>query len=82
MQFLLTEEEYEALLKRATAGDKAPKPEHLQQLCTVVANHVPVQAGLMKGKPWGCIITVKDLTYCDECPAQGLCPYPYKRWSK
>jgi len=48
-------------------------------------------------KPWGCILNVKsgrhmkesyepkegrNPGYCDECPVETICPYPYKEHSQ
>lgn len=84
MQYLLTAEELAGLQERAKRGDKAPDEKALQSLCSLVADHAPVEDGWKAGTPWGCILTRKDKHgwYCDECPAQDVCPHPYKRWSK
>lgn len=83
MQYLLTETEYEALVAEAKKV-KASRTTTLQTFCTRVANELPVDWGWTEGapkKPWGCILTNQDW-YCDECPAQDVCPYTAKRWSK
>lgn len=82
MKYLLDQEEFDALDKRAKAGDKAPNKKKLQEFCTMVANSLPVKGGWMDGKIWGCILTSDDEWYCDDCPAQEICPNSYKEWSK
>lgn len=83
MQYLLTESEYEALQEKAEAGKRAPKKEELQKLCTRVADELPAGVEWIgKDKPWGCILTKKTEWYCDDCPAQKVCPHPHKEWSK
>lgn len=82
MQYILTEDEMEVFRERAMRGDSAPDKVKLQELCTLVADNVPVKDGWYKGKVWGCILTNKDEWYCDDCPAQELCPHPHKEWSK
>lgn len=82
MQYLLSEEEYDALLKLRKEQKQLPSIENLQKFCTFVADHMPVQSGWYKGKPWGCIITRKEEWYCDDCPAEKICPYNGKEWSK
>lgn len=81
MQYLLTEEELNALHHRKAADDKQTI-DLIQDLCTKVADHMPVV--VLPGspsQPWGCIITQKR-GLCDECPVKEFCPHPYKRWSK
>lgn len=86
MQYLLSESEYDQLQKKVEAARHAPKKEELQKFCTQVSNEMPIRWtwGDGKGapKPWGCILTNKSEWYCDQCPAQELCPYPHKKWSK
>jgi hypothetical protein len=91
MQYLLTEEEYKALLKSKEDANNAVK-KTVQELCTMVADHMPVgplpwQKKDHPKEPWGCIITVSqqdnsDEHYCDHCPVQKMCPYQFKNWSK
>lgn len=87
MQYLLTQEEYDALLvikQQQSEKDRAA----LQALCTLAAKHVPVRVRWAKKsdppEPWGCWLDKEgdNCGYCDECPAQKLCPQPSKRWSK
>ena len=84
MQRLLTEDEYQELVHR---GDMASEDmqEILQDLCTRVCNHMPVNWGWGEPKdpkPWGCILTEKGEWYCDSCPVQKVCPNEHKEWSK
>lgn len=86
MQYLLSEAEYESLKHLAQVGREAPKENELQAFCTRVANEMPIRwtwgEGRENPKPWGCIITKKSEWYCDQCPAQELCPCQQKEWSK
>lgn len=82
MQYILTQEELNALNERARRGEKAPNKKKLQALCTLVADNIPVKGGWMDGKVWGCILSTKEEWYCDECPAREVCPYEYQSWSK
>jgi len=81
MQYLLTEEEFNNLTKKATEAEDLPNKKDLQELCTLAANSIPLKSGWMKGKVWGCILTRSDW-YCDECPARKVCPHPRKKWSQ
>ena len=78
MQYLLTQEEYQELQAAAVArSDEVTQT--IQTLCTLAANHIPVDS--IGGKPWGCILTHKS-GVCDQCPVETMCPYRYKKWSK
>ena len=83
MQYLLTKEEYDDLvqLKRRWAEHEV---KVLQDLCTLVADHVPAYRpwDIPNKSPWGCILTKKTTAYCDHCPVNGMCPHTPKRWSK
>lgn len=80
MQYLLTEKEYLDLTEKRPESHK----KTLQQLCTMVADYMPVNAGWrpVEPSPWGCILSQKGEWYCDACPVQKLCPQPSKSWSK
>lgn len=86
MQYLLTQQEYDALYREKrlrTDGEKAK----LQELCTLAALHIPVVVEWRHDKtprPWGCILGPReqDPGYCDKCPAQDVCPHDGKEWSK
>lgn len=85
MQYILTQEEYDALTARR-GRELQLSEKKLQHLCTRIANEMPVKWGWSKReelKPWGCILTSKDEEwYCDSCPVQDICPYPDKLYSK
>lgn len=79
MQILLTEEEYNKL-KNAERIAMAKIEQTLQDLCTKVADHMPIKvpwAPNAEAKPWGCIRSVKagGERYCDNCPVIDLCPF-------
>ena len=84
MQFLLSQEEFDELKARKAADDKATK-ETLQKLCTMVADHMPIDIpswpGWKRG-PWKCVINSKNEHYCDHCPVEEICPNEYKHWSQ
>lgn len=81
MQILLTQEEHAELLQRARKGDKVPKTEDLQALCTLASNSIVLTDGWRAGHVWGCMLTEEDW-YCDQCPAKKVCPYEHKRYSQ
>jgi hypothetical protein len=85
VKYLLDQEEYDALLKKKEER-KDQDTKKLQKFCTMVADTLPVKFwGNEEVQIWGCIITLgKDGQehYCDECPAQEVCPYEWKEWSK
>lgn len=84
MQYILSQEEYTALLQKQEATLRLSKAK-LQQICTDVADNMPIQISWNKGmakQPWGCIITAKREHYCDECPVRGICPNEHKHYSK
>ena len=83
MQYLLTKEEYDELVK--TKKELSKKEEKaLQDFCSWVADNYILTKGWMKDNVWGCILTVNkdEEWYCDSCPSQKICPYPYKHWSQ
>lgn len=87
MQYLLTSDEYEKLQAKVKEAKKAPNTKDLQEVCTLLADTFILTEGWRKGHIWGCIITEAAKNdggewYCDECPAQKVCPYPHKEWSK
>jgi hypothetical protein len=84
MQYILTQEEYDALRKKQTRELNLGTVK-LQELCTKIADTMPVLWGWSKdetAKPWGCIRSTEDEWYCDSCPVQEICPYTGKEWSK
>ena len=83
MQYLLSEDEYDSLL--LSIKEKKDKlKDTLQDLCTKVCNHMPVHDNGITEKlnPWGCVLTLEEEWYCDQCPVQDVCPNPNKYWSK
>ena len=83
MQYILTEEEYNALRKKQTYELNDSRGE-LQILCTKIANEMPWDTWRKgaKPRPWGCILTSDDHWYCDSCPVKKICPNQNKEWSK
>jgi hypothetical protein len=80
MQYILTQEEYDALKKQQTWQFNI-NAKKLQELCTKIADEMPVNWGWNgpDPKPWGCIITQEaenpyNEWYCDECPVRTICP--------
>lgn len=88
MQYILTEEEYQALTKKKDwKAGVGVTGKRLQQICTKVADEMPIKWswGGSNPEPWGCIITKEkqgEEWYCDQCPVQDICPHPYKAWSQ
>ena len=82
MQYLLSEEEWKDIQEKLSIIRKLPDKKLLQKVCTEVSNNMLVQKGWYKGKAWGCILTVKEEWYCDDCPVKDICPHEYKEWSK
>ena len=83
MQFILSQEEYDALKAKRAAEDKAAK-DTLQKLCTMVADHMPLEEPNWEGKriPWRCILSCEGEHFCDHCPVEEMCPNEYKHWSQ
>lgn len=83
MQHVLTQEELDALVQAKEIAAKEQK-DMIQRLCTMVADHMPLETPNWEGKklPWTCILSVKGEHYCDGCPVQDMCPHPYKNWSQ
>lgn len=92
MQYILSQEEMDEvnqLRKDVKVVNELFKREaKLQRICTKAANEWPVKYwGRKEAEPWGCKITMEknkevDEWYCDNCPVQEICPYPFKGWSK
>lgn len=82
MQYIMSQEEMEAVERDRKTLGCLPSADDLQKFCTMVADTTPVQEGWAKGQVWGCILTVKREHYCDACPAEKVCPYHDKHWSK
>lgn len=88
MKYILEYDEYHDLLKEIKDAENANK-KVIQQLCTQVAENMPVLYWNNKeASIWGCILTETEdgyrggMEYCDECPVQDVCPCTRKRWSK
>lgn len=85
MQYILTQAEYDALRNKQAEQIKANK-EALQALATKAALHIPVPHQLHPSEPpspWGCILDEEsNPCYCDDCPAQLICPHEGKEWSQ
>lgn len=85
MQYLLTKEEYDALVSKGRELSLEASAK-LQGACTLAARFVPVKLSWRPDeapKPWGCILDEGNSPgYCDECPVSGACPNPHKEWSK
>lgn len=82
MQYILSQEEYDAL-KAKQKHELSLERKNLQELCTKIANEMPVDRDWSEDKePWGCILTEEGVGYCDDCPVQTICPYSYKEYSK
>ena len=88
MQYILTQEEYDALRNNVRVKSLA-QTEKMQQLCTKIADTMPIRWTWGPGKetptPWGCIITLEkegQEWYCDECPVREICPSNRKSYSQ
>lgn len=87
MQYILTQQEYDEL-RRDKATRATAKKDELQKLCTDAANHIPIVRSWAPNEPpepWGCILTQggpNAFGYCDDCPAQEICPHDGKEWSQ
>ena len=82
MQILLTHDEYGSLKEKA---GRAVEYDDLQKLCTLVANFAPATRSWDTGNesPWGCLLDEEsNPEYCDDCPAEEMCPYEYKQFSQ
>lgn len=82
MQYILTQEEMDAQREKLSALERLPSIDDLQTFCSFVADNLILANGWRAGTAWGCILTSKHEWYCDDCPAQKVCPYPDKKWSK
>lgn len=83
MQYILTEEEYKRL-KDLAEYEKRRNAKVINELCIMVADHMPITEwpGTKKDpKPWGCVNSREGEWYCDDCPVQHLC-LENKIWSK
>ena len=86
MQYLLTQQEYDALHREKRLRTDAQTAE-LQKLCTLAAQHIPIVLEWRRDKPpspWGCILGPREQNpgYCDDCPSKQVCPHDGKEWSQ
>lgn len=85
MKYLLDQEEYDALLRKAELKGLALK-KTIQDLCIKVAVHMPIIRDWDKDRnppePSGCVIENPKQIYCDDCPVSNVCPREHKEWSK
>lgn len=86
MQFILTAEEYETL-KAQRQQALTSQRDRLQAICTAAAEHIPVDHDWVPDvkSPWGCILVKGGQNgggYCDNCPAEFICPHLGKEFSK
>ena len=83
MQYILSEEEYKDLQRRATLINISPA--QLQNLCTKIANEMPIihnRSKIHSPEPWRCMLTEPDGWCCNQCPVKTICPHDDKSWSK
>lgn len=85
MQYILTQEEYDKLSVRDHTKVVLNK-KVLQEFCTMVSNTTPINRSWDKDdkSPWGCVLDENGNGhgYCDDCPAENICPYENKEFSK
>ncbi|MFN4121309.1 hypothetical protein [Acidovorax sp.] len=87
MQYILTQEEYDAL-RRDQGVRVTNRKAELQKLCTDAANHIPIVRDWAPNEPpapWGCILDEGSPNYrgyCDDCPAKQICPHDGKEYSQ
>ncbi len=88
MQYILEEHEYRELLADAEKGRKADHDrDTVFDACRKIANELPIVSPYTDEgdapEPWGCIADVQDHEhYCDHCPVESHCTYPYQRFSQ
>ena len=86
MQYILTQAEYDEL-RRAQGVLTTNSKAELQKLCNDAANHIPITRHWAPNEPpapWGWCIDKSSQNYggyCENCPAQKLCPHDFKEWS-
>jgi len=88
MKYILSQEEYDALLNTKKDEIKLGKAK-LQKLCTTIADTMPIKLSWGQWKetptPWGCMLTEEskgEEWYCDSCPVDEICPCSHKHWSQ
>lgn len=80
MQYILTQQEYDAL-KADAKSVSASADEELQMLCSIAADWSP---GVGMRVLAGCILTLgaNHNGFCDRCPVEGNCRSYRKRFSE
>jgi hypothetical protein len=83
MQYILSAEEYDALVKIGRDVKHSVNAD-LQQAYTLAAIHTPAVVDWKDEiEPWGCILDEdSDPVYCDCCPVKDICPYDQKEFSQ
>jgi hypothetical protein len=83
MKYILDEFEMQEVRNLRAVVTNLPKLNDLQKFCTMVADTLPIKVSWREqARPWGCILTKEDEWYCDECPAEHICPNQDKEWSQ
>jgi len=86
MQYILTEEEYRALIEKRDERTRV-EIQRLQDFCVLASQYIPVEKYPMSSpgykEPWKCNLEAirDDEMTCDECPAGDVCPCQFKQWS-
>lgn len=82
MQYVLSQQEMDQQHEKVSALERLPSVEELQKFCTFVSDNLKLTEGWKAGQVWGCILSSEREWYCDDCPAEKVCPYQNKQWSK
>ena len=83
MQYILSQEEYDGLLLKIKEA-KATREKIVNELCQMVANHMPITTypgSPGDPEPWGCYKSKDYEWYCDNCPVVEYCGMN-RRYSK
>lgn len=89
MQYLFSEEEMEVIRLERHDRSKMPSMDALANVCrwiaTTATGQIRPNSSYVLNEPHGCIHVRKasgfNISNCDYCPVQGICPQP-KNWSK
>jgi hypothetical protein len=84
MQYILTQQEYDELTREKRLRTEEQDRE-LLEICIMTALHAPARNAGSDSRPWGCVlapIPQQRAPYCDDCPAQRVCPSKDKEWSQ
>ena len=83
VKYILSQEEFDDL-KNSKVNLITLETKKLQDLCTKIADTMPIDAGWrsVEPAPWGCILSKKYEWYCDKCPVCDICPNTFKEYSK